>query len=38
MQCIRKFPVVKECWEMLEERSSFKKTKPIMFELTEKVA
>lgn len=33
-----KYPEARKYWEMLEERPSFRDTKPVMFELTEKVA
>jgi glutathione S-transferase len=32
------YPELREYWEMLESRESFKETQPVMFELTEKVA
>jgi glutathione S-transferase len=32
------FPELREYWEKLEERESFRGTRPVMFELTEKVA
>jgi glutathione S-transferase len=33
-----KYPKLKEYWEMMEARDSFKATQSVMFELTEKVA
>ena len=33
-----KYPQLRAYWEELEERKSFKETKPVMFELTEKIA
>jgi glutathione S-transferase len=35
---LEQYPKLKEYWEMLEARDSFKATQPYMFELTEKVA
>ena len=35
---LEQYPKLKEYWEMLEARDSFKETQPYMFELTEKVA
>jgi glutathione S-transferase len=32
------YPELRQYWEMLESRESFKETQPVMFELTEKVA
>jgi glutathione S-transferase len=32
------FPELRKYWEKLEERESFRETRPVMFELTEKVA
>ena len=32
------FPELRGYWEMLEKRESFRGTRPVMFELTEKVA
>lgn len=32
------YPELKEWWLRLEERPSFKETRPVMFDLTEKVA
>jgi glutathione S-transferase len=34
---LEQYPKLKEYWEMLEARDSFKATQPIMFELTEKI-
>ena len=33
-----KYPQLRAYWEGLESRESFRETKPVMFELTEKVA
>jgi glutathione S-transferase len=33
-----KYPELRKYWEMLESRESFRETRPVMFELTEKVA
>ena len=38
VQFLEKYPDLKNYWEWLEERQSFKDTQPEMFELTEKVA
>ena len=38
VQWSEEFPELRKWWEWLEERESFRETRPVMFELSEKVA